>query len=141
MAKTRFNTYFPFLYYIGEFFVILFCSKLMLYLTFSIWSIYNSFFIAFWLVMSLSFRSHVLGRGIEYRSLVKSTLKSLFFFSGIVAIINLFFFNFQFQLINLGIAVTLFYFLMLCYRLCIKFNFRKIQSFWREYFKMHDSGV
>ena len=129
MARTRFNTYFPFLYYIGEFFVILFCSKLMLYLTFSVWSVYNSFFIAFWLVMSLSFRSHVLGRGIEYRSLVKSTLKSLFFFSGIVAIINLFFFNFQFQLSTLAIAVALFYFLMLCYRLCLNLILERYRAF------------
>ena len=51
--------------------------------------------------MSLIFRSHVLGRGIELLSLVKSTLESLFFFSGLIAIFNLFFFNFQFQLSTL----------------------------------------
>ena len=129
MPKTRFNTYFPFLYYLGEFFVILLCSKVMLYLTFTIWSVYNYLFIALWLIISLSFRSHVLGRGIELLSLVKSNLKNLFFFSGLVAIINLFFFNLQFQLSNLAIAVTLFYFFMLSYRLSLNVVLEKYRGF------------
>ena len=129
MFKTRFNTYFPFLYYLGEFFVILFCSKVMLYLTFSIWNVYNYLFIVFWFVMSLIFRSHVLGRGIELLSLVKSTLESLFFFSGLIAIFNLFFFNFQFQLSTLAIAITLFYFLMLSYRLSLNLVLEKYRGF------------
>jgi putative colanic acid biosynthesis UDP-glucose lipid carrier transferase len=79
--------------------------------------------------MSLIFRSHVLGRGIELFSLVKSTLKSLFFFSGLIAIINLFFFNFQFQLSTLAIAITLFYFLMLSYRLSLNLVLEKYRGF------------
>ena len=79
--------------------------------------------------MSLIFRSHVLGRGIELLSLVKSTLESLFFFSGLIAIINLFFFNFQFQLSTLAIAITLFYFLMLFYRLSLNLVLEKYRGF------------
>jgi putative colanic acid biosysnthesis UDP-glucose lipid carrier transferase len=129
MIKTRFNTYFPFLYFLGEFIIILFCSQIMLYLTFTIWSIYNTIFILFWLLTSISFRSHVLGRGIEYFSLVNSTLKSLFFFSGLVAIINLFFFNLQFQLSTLAIAITLFYFSILSYRLILNLVLEKYRAF------------
>ena len=129
MIKTRFNTYFPFLYFLGEFIIILFCSQIMLYLTFTIWSIYNTIFILFWLLTSISFRSHVLGRGIEYFSLVNSTLKGLFFFSGLVAIINLFFFNLQFQLITLAIAITLFYFSILSYRLILNLVLEKYRAF------------
>ena len=129
MIKTRFNTYFPFLYFLGEFIIILFCSQIMLYLTFTIWSIYNTIFILFWLLTSISFRSHVLGRGIEYFSLVNSTLKSLFFFSGLVAIINLFFFNFQFQLSTLAIAITFFYFSILSYRLILNLVLEKYRAF------------
>lgn len=129
MIKTRFNTYFPFLYFLGEFIIILFCSQIMLYLTFTIWSIYNTIFILFWLLTSISFRSHVLGRGIEYFSLVNSTLKSLFFFSGLVAIINLFFFNLQFQLSTLAIAITFFYFSILSYRLILNLVLEKYRAF------------
>lgn len=129
MIKTRFNTYFPFLYFLGEFIIILFCSQIMLYLTFTIWSIYNTIFILFWLLTSISFRSHVLGRGIEYFSLVNSTLKGLFFFSGLVAIINLFFFNLQFQLSTLAIAITLFYFSILSYRLILNLVLEKYRAF------------
>ena len=129
MIKTRFNTYFPFLYFLGEFIIILFCSQIMLYLTFTIWSIYNTIFILFWLLTSISFRSHVLGRGIEYFSLVNSTLKGLFFFSGLVAIINLFFFNLQFQLSTLAIAITFFYFSILSYRLILNLVLEKYRAF------------
>lgn len=129
MIKTRFNTYFPFLYFLGEFIIILFCSQIMLYLTFTIWSIYNTIFILFWLLTSISFRFHVLGRGIEYFSLVNSTLKGLFFFSGLVAIINLFFFNLQFQLSTLAIAITFFYFSILSYRLILNLVLEKYRAF------------
>jgi len=129
MRKTRFQIYFPFLYYLGEFVVILFCSKFMLFLTFNKWNIYNYLFIIFWFFISFIFRSYVLGRGIAYSKLVKSTLKSLFFFSGLVAVINMFFFNFQFQLLTLFISITLFYFTMLSYRLLVSFVLAKYRAF------------
>jgi len=129
MIKSKFQTYFPILYYLGEFLVILFCTNLMLFLTFTKWSIYNSVFICFWFLISLIFRSHVLGRGITNIKLVRSTLKNLFFFSGFVAMVNLFFFNFKFQLLNLFTAVTLFYFLTLFYRLFVNLILEKYRAF------------
>ncbi|MDC0377865.1 exopolysaccharide biosynthesis polyprenyl glycosylphosphotransferase [Flavobacteriaceae bacterium] len=119
MKTSRFNLYFPILYFLGEFVVIFFSTKIMLYLTFMKWSYLNNLFIAFWFLISIIFKSHVLGRDISKVKLIQSTLKSLFFFSGFVSILNLLFFQFKFYLINIFIAASLFYFLMLLYRLTI----------------------
>lgn len=127
--RSRFQSYFPILYYIGEFFVILFSTEIMLYWTYTSWSNLNNIFIAFWFLVSMLFRSHVLGRGIKNRKLVKSTFESLFFFSGSVAILNMLFFNMQFQLLTIAIAVALFYFLMLTYRLFVNFVLGRYRTF------------
>ena len=119
MIKKRFNTYFPFLYYLGEFFVILFATQIMLYYTFTKWSYINILFIAFWFLISIVFKSHVIGRDISKIKLIKSTLKSLFFFSGFVSILNLLFYRMEFFLITIIFAASIFYFLMLLYRLTV----------------------
>jgi len=119
MRKTRFNIYFPVLYYLGELFVIVFLTQLMLYYTFTKFSYVNVLFIGFWFLISILFKSHVLGRDISKFKLVQSTLKNLFFFSGFVSILNLLFFNFKFYLITIFFAASLFYFLMLLYRLTV----------------------
>ena len=119
MIKNRFNTYFPFLYYLGEFFVILFSTQIMLHYTFLKWSYINIFFIAFWFLISIVFKSHVIGRDISKTKLIKSTLKSLFFFSGFVSILNLLFHRMEFFLTTIIFAASIFYFLMLMYRLTV----------------------
>ena len=128
-SKSRFKSYFPVLYYFGEFLVILLSTKLMLLLTYSSWTYLNSLFIGFWFLVSLLFKSHVLGRGIRNRKLIKSTFESLFFFSGFVAILNVMFFNLQFQLGTIGIAILIFYFLMLSYRLFVNFVLGRYRTF------------
>ena len=119
MKKTRFNIYFPVLYYLGEFLIILFSTQIMLYYTFMKWSFLNSLFIAFWFLISIIFKSHVLGRDISKIKLIQSTLKSLFFFSGFISILNLMFFNIEFRLLTIISAASIFYFLMLLYRLTV----------------------
>jgi len=119
MIKKRFNTYFPFLYYFGELFVILFSTQIMLYYTFTKWSYINILFIAFWFLISIVFKSHVIGRDISKIKLIKSTLKSLFFFSGFVSILNLLFYRMEFFLTTIIFAASIFYFLMLLYRLTV----------------------
>ncbi|MDB9853190.1 exopolysaccharide biosynthesis polyprenyl glycosylphosphotransferase [Flavobacteriaceae bacterium] len=119
MIKKRFYTYFPFLYYLGEFFVILFSTQIMLYYTFTKWSYINILFIAFWFLISIVFKSHVIGRDISKIKLIKSTLKSLFFFSGFVSILNLLFYRMEFFLTTIIFAASIFYFLMLMYRLTV----------------------
>ena len=127
--RSRFQSYFPILYYMGEFFVILFSTEIMLYWTYTAWSNLNSFFIGFWFLVSILFKSHSLGRGIKNRKLVKSTFRSLFFFSGSIAIINMLFFNMQFQFFTITIAIGLFYFLILSYRLFVNFVLGRYRAF------------
>lgn len=119
MKTSRFNLYFPILYYLGEFVVIFFSSKIMLYYTFTKWTYVNILFISFWFLISIIFKSHVIGRDISKLKLVQSSLKSLFFFSGFVSILNLLFFQLEFYLVTIFFAATLFYFLILLYRLTL----------------------
>jgi len=119
MKTSRFNLYFPILYYLGEFVVIFFTSKIMLFYTFTKWTYVNILFISFWFLISIIFKSHVIGRDISKFKLVQSSLKSLFFFSGFVSILNLLFFQLEFYLITIFFAATLFYFLILLYRLTL----------------------
>ena len=119
MKKTRFSFYFPILYYFGEFLVIFLSTHIMLAYTFTKWTYVNNLFIAFWFLISIALKSHVVGRDIKKWNLIKSTLKSLFLFSGFVSILNLLFYRMEFYLITIIIAAALFYFLMLLYRLTV----------------------
>ena len=119
MRNNKFKTYFPILYYFGEFLVIFLSTQLMLSYTFSKWTFLNNLFIFLWFLVSIGFKSHVIGRDIRKVKLIRSTLKSLFFFSGLSSILNLLFFELQFSLSTIIIAATLFYFLMLLYRLTV----------------------
>ena len=119
MKKTRFNFYFPILYYFGEFLVIFLSTHIMLAYTFTKWTYVNNLFIAFWFLISIALKSHVVGRDIKKWKLIKSTLKSLFLFSGFVSILNLLFYRMEFYLLTIIIAAALFYFLMLLYRLTV----------------------
>jgi putative colanic acid biosynthesis UDP-glucose lipid carrier transferase len=119
MKKTRFNFYFPILYYFGEFLVIFLSTHIMLAYTFTKWAYLNNLFIAFWFLISIGLKSHVVGRDIKKWKLIKSTLKSLFLFSGFVSILNLLFYRMEFYLLTIIFAAALFYFLMLLYRLTV----------------------
>ena len=119
MKKTRFSFYFPILYYFGEFLVIFLSTHIMLAYTFTKWTYVNNLFIAFWFLISIGLKSHVVGRDIKKWNLIKSTLKSLFLFSGFVSILNLLFYRMEFYLLTIIIAAALFYFLMLLYRLTV----------------------
>ena len=119
MKKTRFSFYFPILYYFGEFLVIFLSTHIMLVYTFTKWTYVNNLFIAFWFLISIGLKSHVVGRDIKKWNLIKSTLKSLFLFSGFVSILNLLFYRMEFFLITIIFAAAIFYFLMLLYRLTV----------------------
>ena len=119
MKKNRFSFYFPILYYFGELVVIYLLTHIMLIYTFTKWSYVNNLFIVFWFLISIGLKSHVLGRDIKKWKLIKSTLKSLFLFSGLISILNLLFYRMEFYLLTIIIAAALFYFLMLLYRLTV----------------------
>ena len=128
-TRTRFQSYFPLLYYLGELAVIFMSTEIMLFYTYTPWSILNTIFIIFWFIFSISSNSHVLGRGIKDSKLVLSTFKTLFFFSGSVAILNMLFFNLQFQFITITIAIAIFYFLNLSYKLFVNFILGRYRAY------------
>ena len=128
-TRSRFQSYFPVLYYLGELAVIFMSTELMLFLTYTPWSILNTIFIIFWFIFSISSNSHVLGRGIKNSKLVLSTFKTLFFFSGSVAILNMLFLNLQFQFITITIAIAIFYFLNLSYKLFVNFILGRYRAY------------
>ena len=128
-TRTRFQSYFPLLYYLGELAVIFMSTEIMLFYTYTPWSILNTIFIIFWFIFSISSNSHVLGRGIKDSKLVLSTFKTLFFFSGSVAILNMLFFNLQFQFLTITIAIVIFYFLNLSYKLFVNFILGRYRAY------------
>jgi len=129
MKKSRFQSYFPILYYLGELLIIVFSTEIMLLLTYTDWSYLNTLFISFWFLFSILFRSHVLGRGIENRKIIKTTFESLFFFSGFVCILNVLFFNLQFNIFTIITAIGVFYFSMLTYKLFVNFVLGRYRAF------------
>ena len=128
-TRSRFQSYFPLFYYLGELAVIFMSTEIMLFYTYTPWSILNTIFIIFWFIFSISSNSHVLGRGIKDSKLVLSTFKTLFFFSGSVAILNMLFFNLQFQFITITIAIAIFYFLNLSYKLFVNFILGRYRAY------------
>ncbi len=140
-TKSRFQSYFPFLYYFGELSVIVFSTEIMLFLTYSSWSYLNTIFIVFWFLFSISSNSHVLGRGIKNSKLVLSTFKTLFFFSGSVAILNMLFFNLQFQFITISIAIAIFYFLNLFYKLFVNYVLGRYRAYGGNIMKCMIVGI
>ena len=127
--NSRFQSYFPFLYYLGELLIIFFSTELMLFLTYTSWSYLNTLFISFWFLVSFIFKSHALGRGIKNRKIIKTTFESLFFFSGLVSILNVLFFNMQFNILTIITAIAIFYFSMLTYRLFVNFILGRYRAF------------
>lgn len=140
-TRSRFQSYFPILYYLGELAVIFMSTEIMLFLTYTPWSILNSIFIIFWFIFSISSYSHVLGRGIKNSKLVLSTFKTLFFFSGSVAILNMLFFNLQFQFITITIAIAIFYFLNLSYKLFVNFILGRYRAYGGNIMKCMIIGI
>jgi len=99
--------------------VILISTHIMLAYTHTKWTYLNYLFIGFWFLISIGLKSHVVGRDIKKWNLIKSSLKKLFFFSGLMSILNLLFVRMEFYLLTIIIAATLFYFLMILYRLTV----------------------
>jgi hypothetical protein len=106
----------PYYIILGEFVVIFISTHIMLAYTHTKWTYLNYLFIGFWFLISIGLKSHVVGRDIKKWNLIKSSLKKLFLFSGLMSILNLLFVRMEFFLLTIIIAATLFYFLMILYR-------------------------
>ena len=108
MRLSRFNTFFPLLFITSEFIIIYLVTKLMHYLTFADWTIYNTLIITFWIILSIYTKAFNIGRGVSYLITIKSALKSVFFLFSTVSIVSLFLNLYQFTMTSIGLALLVF---------------------------------
>ncbi len=108
MKLTRFNTFFPLLFITSEFIIIYLVTKLMHYLTFADWSIYNTLIISFWILLSIYTKAFNIGRGVSYLITVKSALKSVFVLFSTISIVSLFLNLYEFTMTSIGLALLVF---------------------------------
>ncbi len=108
MRLTRFNTFFPLLFILSEFIIIYLVTKLMHYLTFAEWSIYNTLIISFWIVLSIYSKAFNIGRGVSYLTTVRSSLKSVFVLFATVSIVSLFLNLYEFTMRSIGLSLLVF---------------------------------
>ena len=108
MKLTRFNTFFPLLFITSEFIIIYLVTKLMHYLTFAEWTIYNTLIIAFWIFLSIYTKAFNIGRGVSYLITIKSSLKSVFVLFSTISIVSLFLNLYEFTMTSIGLALLVF---------------------------------
>ena len=129
MKLTRFNTFFPLLFILSEFIIIYLVTKLMHYLTFAEWSIYNTLIISFWILLSIYSKAYNIGRGVSYLITVKSALKSVFVLFSTVSIVSLFLNLYEFTMTSIGLALLVFIISITSGRLLIHFILDKYRAY------------
>ena len=125
----RFNIIFPVIFVLCEAIIISFVSSLMHYLTFSEWSIYNTLIILFWVVTVVYTKSYNIGRGVSYLNTVKLALKSIFILFSVVAIGNLFVNYYTFSIKSIFLALFIFTFSILTFRILVHFILDRYRSY------------
>ena len=125
----RFNVLFPIIFVVCEGIIIFFVSSLMHYLTFSHWSYYNSLIVIFWLITVVYTKSYNIGRGVNYLNTVKLALRSIFILFSVVAIGNLFVDYYTFSIKSILLALFIFTFLVLTFRILTHFILDSYRSY------------
>jgi len=125
----RFNIIFPVIFVLCEAIIISFVSSLMHYLTFSEWSIYNTLIVLFWVVTVLYTKSYNIGRGVSYLNTVRLALKSIFILFSVVAIGNLFVNYYTFSIKSIFLALFIFTFSILTFRILVHFILDRYRSY------------
>ncbi|MAR62407.1 MAG: hypothetical protein CMC45_00820 [Flavobacteriaceae bacterium] len=129
MRLTRFNTFFPILFVVVEFIIVYLVTKLMHYLTFAEWTIYNTLIITFWIILSIYTKSFNIGRGVSYLVTIKSALKSVFVLFSTISIVSLFLNLYEFTMISIGLALLVFTISITLGRLLIHFILDKYRAY------------
>ena len=80
----------------------------MHYLTFSVWNVYNTLIVAFWIFLNIYTKSYNIGRGVSYLNTFKTALKSIFILFSFVAIANLFIDYYPFSIKSIFFALSIF---------------------------------
>ena len=119
MRLTRFNILFPFLFIMFDVVVLYFVTLLMHYLTFSEWTYHNNLIMIAWVMIVIYNKPYNIGRGVSYLVTVNNALKSIFVLLALISFGNLFFNVYEFEIINIFIALFIFTISILLYRLMV----------------------
>ena len=119
MIQSRFNTFFPLLFIICEFIIIYVVTKLMHFITFADWTIYNSLIITFWTLLIIYSKAYHIGRGVSYLITLKSALKSIFVLFSTISIVSLFLNLYVFTIASLSLSLLIFTISIVSFRLLI----------------------
>ena len=101
----------------------------MHYLTFSIWSYYNSLIVIFWIITVLYTKSYNIGRGVSYLNTIRLALKSIFILFSVVAIGNLFVDYYTFSIKSIFFALSIFTLFILFFRILTHFVLDRYRSY------------
>ena len=80
----------------------------MHYLTFSVWNVYNTLIVVFWIFLNIYTKSYNIGRGVSYSNTFKTALKSIFILFSFIAIANLFIDYYPFSIKSIFFALSIF---------------------------------
>ncbi len=125
----RFNILFPLIFVLCETIIIIFVSSLMHFLTFTEWSIYNTFIVLFWGIIVLYTNSYNIGRGVSYLNTLRLALKSIFILFSVVAIANLFVNYYTFSIKSIFFALSIFTFSVISFRMLTHFILDSYRSY------------
>ncbi len=119
MRLTKFNVLFPFLFTVFDVIVLYLVTILMHYLTFSEWTFHNNLILLSWVFIGIYNKSYNIGRGVSYLVTLKNALKSIFVLLALISFANLFFNVYEFAITNIILAIFIFTFSILIYRLTV----------------------
>ena len=119
MKLTRYNLFFPILFTFFDVIVLYLVTLLMHYLTFSEWTFHNNLILIGWVMIVIYNKSYNIGRGVSYLVTVNNALKSIFVLLALISFGNLFFNVYEFEIINIFIALFIFTISILLYRLMV----------------------
>ena len=125
----RFNFLFPLIFVFCEALIIVFVSSLMHYVTFSTWSTYNTLIVILWLITVIYTKSYNIGRGVSYLNTIRLALKSIFILFSVVAIGNLFVNYYTFSIISIFLALFIFTFSIILFRIITHFILDSYRSY------------
>ena len=101
----------------------------MHYLTFSVWNVYNTLIVIFWVFLNVYSKSYNIGRGVSYLNTVKIALKSIFILFSAVAIANLFVDSYPFSIKSIFFALSIFTFSIVFFRILTHFILDRYRSY------------
>ena len=101
----------------------------MHFLTFTEWSIYNTLIVLFWGVTVVYTKSYNIGRGVSYLNTARLALKSIFILFSVVAIGNLFVNYYTFSIKSIFLALFIFTFSILTFRILVHFILDSYRSY------------